>query len=383
MKFMNKTPVKSLSILATVFPLLLLAGCSDDDDGMDQNEGSDSESSDTATDGTALNGTLQSDGSYDIYNADFAEGSVDCADYVNVYDAMPMDIQNGTFFDADVTITATDTDCTIVSNSVPNHDFNDESAVFAGGAEGSTITAQDNFEHTVTRSPAFADQPTFLTAQIKNGIFLNGVRLDIISAGCYKPTDADADENGEVGIGCSSTDPWILDPLSTESKFGADVHNAHTQPGGLYHYHGSPLAMYDLTTGSGASPVIGFAADGFPIYGPFFDDGSAIRAAVSGYTVKEGSRGEQSDSEPNPGGNYTGRYNDDWEFTNAGDLDECNGMTINGQYGYYVTDTYPWVIKCLMGTPGDSFAETQGGGPPGGSSDQATLRNAPHSHIHK
>ena len=57
----------------------------------------------------------------------------------------------------------------------------------------------------------------------------------------------------------------------------------------------------------------------------------------------------------NPGGNYDGTYVDDWEFTNAGDLDACNGMTVNGQYGYYVTESYPWVMGCISGTPDNSF----------------------------
>ena len=60
-------------------------------------------------------------------------------------------------------------------------------------------------------------------------------------------------------------------------------------------------------------------------------------------------------SDANPGGTYDGTYVDDYEFTNAGDLDECNGMTVDGQYGYYVTDTYPWVIKCHSGTLDASF----------------------------
>lgn len=370
---MKKTTNKELRVFSSLLSCCLLAACQSDGDVTSDNL-------EAAVTGTTLNGLITSAGSYDIFDAVFAERSVDCADYMNDYEASPMDLQNSTSFSAEVSVSATSSECTISSNSVPNHDFNDETAAFAGGQEGATITPQTDFEHTVTRTPSFADSPTFITQQIKNGIFLNGVRLDIMSAGCYRPTDEQADSNGEVGIGCSSTDPWILDPLSTESKFGADLHNAHTQPGGLYHYHGSPLAMYDDNPGPDGSPVIGFAADGFPIYGPYFLDSTngQVREAVSGYTLKSGSRGVRSDT--NPGGDYTGRYNDDWEFTDAGDLDECNGMTVAGQYGYYVTDSYPWVIKCLMGTPDDSFVES-GGGPPGG--DGVNPRNReqiPHKH---
>ena len=338
---------------------LVLAGCQSDGN-------SDSDGMEATTSGTTQNGVLNADGSYNIYNATLAERSVDCVDYVNEYDANPMDLQNSTAFNSDVVISATATECTITSNSVPNHDFNDATAAFAGGAEGATITPQDNFQHTITRNPVFAATPTFITQQIKNGIFLNGVRLDILSAGCYRPTDAQANELGEVGIGCGSNDPWLLDPLSTESKFGADFHNAHTQPGGLYHYHGSPLAMYDDNPGPEGSPVIGFAADGFPIYGPYFLDSASgeVRKAISGYTLKTGTRGERSDT--NPGGEHTGIYNQDWEFTDLGDLDACNGMSINGQYGYYVTDTYPWVMGCISGTPHESFGGSAQSGPQGG-----------------
>ena len=30
-------------------------------------------------------------------------------------------------------------------------------------------------------------------------------------------------------------------------------------------------------------------------------------------------------------------------------------MSIGGAYGYYVTDTYPWVLGCFKGTPDTSF----------------------------
>ncbi len=40
-------------------------------------------------------------------------------------------------------------------------------------------------------------------------------------------------------------------------------------------------------------------------------------------------------------------------------------MTIDGQYGYYVTDTYPWVIGCFKGTPDASFPTVGTGGPGG------------------
>lgn len=135
-----------------------------------------------------------------------------------------------------------------------------------------------------------------------------------------------------------------------------DIHNAHIQPGGLYHYHGNPNAMFDDNPGPNGSPVIGFSADGFPIFGNYFLDSNtcSVRKALSGYSLKSGTR---PSSEVDPGGTYDGLYIDDYEYTNTGDLDACNGMSINGQYGYYVTETYPWVMSCFSGTPDTPFSK--------------------------
>jgi hypothetical protein len=38
-----------------------------------------------------------------------------------------------------------------------------------------------------------------------------------------------------------------------------------------------------------------------------------------------------------------------------GDLDECNGMSYQGVYGYYITDSFPYVLNCFKGTPDLTF----------------------------
>ena len=141
------------------------------------------------------------------------------------------------------------------------------------------------------------------------------------------------------------------------NDFGTDSHNAHTQPDGAYHYHGNPMALYDNTSPTQASGVIGFAADGYPIYGPYIDDSGTIREVTSGYTLKTGARTNISGEAAFPAGNWDGTFRDDYEYTAAGDLDECNGMTVDGQYGYYVTNAFPWVMNCFKGTPDSSFSK--------------------------
>ena len=60
-----------------------------------------------------------------------------------------------------------------------------------------------------------------------------------------------------------------------------------------------------------------------------------------------------------------GSYVSDWEYVEGlGDLDECNGTEVNGEYAYIVGKAYPYVSRCLMG----EFVPTgpgRGGGGPG------------------
>lgn len=286
--------------------------------------------SDTGTGTGADTGT----GATDITDAIFTSRSGDCASYAGSYVANVTDVQRSMAFEAHVDVAVDTSVCHLTSNAIPNHDFDDASAHFA------TPTSAIEKTFDIPRSPSFAAASTPLALTSYDAIMLDGVVVDLLAAGCFGV--------GDGRIGCMDlATPWRYDPMSPLADFGTDAHNAHTQPDGRYHYHGDPLAMYG--DGATVSPVIGFAADGFPVYGPYFDDGTQIRAAMSGYTLRTGTRPS------GPGGTYDGTYVDDYEYTGAGDLDECNGMTVDGQYGYYVTAGYPWVIGCLRGTPNASF----------------------------
>ena len=94
-------------------------------------------------------------------------------------------------------------------------------------------------------------------------------------------------------------------------------------------------------TGSGHSPIIGWAYDGNPIYGPYGysdpnDDDSAIRILNSGYIL------DPSNVSDRPSGFSNGFFVEDYKFTNAGDLDIHNGRYgrtpeyPNGIYAYFV-----------------------------------------------
>jgi len=160
---------------------------------------------------------------------------------------------------------------------------------------------------------------------------------------------------------------WNYEALGGACKLGLDKYNAHVQPDGTYHYHGIPTGVLASEGGRSAPALIGFAADGFPIYGPYgYSDPkrkSAMTKLKSSYQVKQGTR-------PNgPGGRYNGKFTQDWAFVaGAGDLDQCNGRFAvtpeypAGTYHYVLTDSFPFIPRCWMGTADTSFKRLKGPG---------------------
>jgi hypothetical protein len=163
---------------------------------------------------------------------------------------------------------------------------------------------------------------------------------------------------------------WQYEPLSGAINLGVDASNAHVQPNGAYHYHAIPTGLLARLSGGKTKMVlVGWAADGFPIYGPWSyrdakNTNSPLKKMTSSYRVKRGARPD------GPGGNYDGSFVADYEFANgAGDLDECNGrfgVTPEfpaGTYYYLLTEDWPFIPRQFKGTPDASFLRK---GPPGG-----------------
>ncbi|QRN93328.1 YHYH protein [Archangium violaceum] len=290
----------------------------------------------------------------DITNQKLQKRSANCTEYVGTYVSSAKDVRRGARFKGSLTIAEAQYKCVFETNSIPNHNFNDGNQEFANQVKKVT----EVFE--ITTRPRVEPRNTPLSINYDNGILLNGVKLDLLAAACYCVGD---EPLGEEKIGCLSMDrPWRYDPMSPINQFGADEHNAHAQPDGAYHYHGNPHALFNEEPDevTEESPVIGFAADGFPIYGPYIKDGGEIREVRSSYRLKEGKRKHLQNEACFPGGDYDGRFRDDWEYDeDSGDLDECNGMDRNGKYGYYVTNTYPWVMACFRGIPDGSFRKME------------------------
>ena len=276
-------------------------------------------------------------GAVDITNALLTERSANCADYVNSYSSTVTDVNTNTVYQGSLAISVDGAYCSLATNAIPNHDFNDGVQAFPN-----PVSVQDDL-YRIPAVPVAAAAPSRLLLTQDNALLLNGVKVDLLAAACFGV--------GNGRVGCNNINqPWRYDPMFAANGFRVDSHNAHTQPNGTYHYHGNPNALFDST---GVSPLVGFAADGFPIFGSYIEDDGTVRRVQSSYRLKAGNR---PSGEGDPGGAYDGTFRDDYEYVaGLGDLDECNGMTVDGVYGYYVIDEFPYVMACFKGTPDDSF----------------------------
>ncbi len=167
---------------------------------------------------------------------------------------------------------------------------------------------------------------------------------------------------------------WNYEAKSGFINLGLDQHNAHVQPTGAYHYHGLPTGLMDKLGGDKTRMLlVGYAADGFPIYTGYGHSSatnatSALKKMRSSWQIKNGERSG------GPGGKYDGKFTADYEYVSgSGDLDECNGRFgitpeyPQGIYHYYITDEFPQLSRSWRGTPDASFFKRgPGGGVPGG-----------------
>jgi len=245
----------------------------------------------------------------------------------------------------------------IESNGLPNH----KTGQFPGPANPNTIRAQ-NFSFSMPLAPKANGKPRPIRPYYF-GVAVNGVKFDPGTAEYYKRI------RGSI---------WNEEAIvNGKGKLGLDASNAHVQPDGSYHYHGVPNGLVEQLKGGKTMVLLGWAADGFPIYGPWAhraagDAASPVEEMHSSYRLKDGSRPDGAEA---PGGRYDGTYTADFEYVEgSGDLDECNGRTgvtpefPRGTYYYVLTREFPNVPRMFKGTPDESFrhAGPGGGGGPGG-----------------
>merc|ERR1712154_619993 len=88
---------------------------------------------------------------------------------------------------------------------------------------------------------------------------------------------------------------------------------------------GAPESLWPLS--AERAPLIGWALDGFPIYGPYDDEGKLTIAL-----------GQECQKE---------------KVMEYGMLDHCNGKVMkDGSYAYFLSPVYPYLPSCLKGHVG-------------------------------
>ncbi len=250
----------------------------------------------------------------------------------------------------------------IEANALPNHDTGE----FPNPGNPNAISEQDA-SYSYPLEATWSGEPTAVRTI---GVAVNGVK--------FEPGTAET-------VTCESGEVYRVEALQDTYDLGLDFNNAHVQPDGEYHYHGLSELLVDVA-GSGDDLVhVGFAADGYLIYA------SASGAYTSSYQLVDEARTGAGCVASGPAGGDSvdidgttpdGTYTSDWEYVEgSGDLDECNGVEIDGEYAYVITDEYPYITRCLMGevagdgpgggAPPDGAPEGGGGAPPAGAPDGA------------
>jgi hypothetical protein len=176
---------------------------------------------------------------------------------------------------------------TFVTNSTPDH------TVMTGIVRTNLqipVPSVD-YEIPIPLEPALATDVTTIDNAI--AVAINGIPI------------YDYSSQGEL-------DPAEYDPSVDTSVNGElDVCGGHAGRGDDYHYHVAPSCMLDAMANPGDATVIGWAFDGYPLYGDRNPDGSTIAADT---------------------------------------LDICNGQA-DATFGhrYHTSSAAPYIVQCLVG----------------------------------
>ncbi len=196
-------------------------------------------------------------------------------------------------FNASVDVTCDEAHAFVRSDTFPNHEM---MTGIVGTNEQVPVPAIDY----VTPIPLVpTPAATLTTRDAALGVAVNGVPMYDYTAG------------GEL----SQADLSIYqDRLDTITTGQLDNCGGHAGRGDDYHYHARPNCMIDQMANAGDDAILGWAFDGYPIYGNNNPDGTTI--------------GEDT-------------------------LGTCNEQ-VDDRFGvrYHTSDSWPYTLQCLVGEVG-------------------------------
>ena len=165
-------------------------------------------------------------------------------------------------------------------------------------------------------------------------------------------TELNPAHEGVIGVAVNGVPIVYEHPDEGTNTMLFDSCGGHGDLANRYHYHIPPICLLrslggtvprnsdwwlapsaetqwprHALTGGEKSPLIGWALDGYPIFGPYNPDNGELVI---------------------PSGNFGSGE------CSSNVLDECNGMVLeSGIYAYFITPTAPFVPSCLMGEVAD------------------------------
>lgn len=269
------------------------------------------------------------------------------------YNGLPSNVQQVQYSSTDVYVSA---------SCIPGY------AIGPWNSNPNTPSNQ-NFVFKITRNPVQNTGTSTTTSMGHIGVWSNGVSIFNPKDGYYWNNSTSSFSSG--GSGTWNRNALVYEGISFDNCLG------HPAPNGEYHHHVNPKCLYDDTDSTHHSPIIGYAFDGFPIYGAYsytnVNGTGAIKRMKSSYVV---STATTRASGPPVNSTYPeGNMCEDYVYTaGAGDLDVHNGRFCvtpeypSGIYAYFVTidaslaPAYPFVIgPTYYGT-----VQTGNSGPTGG-----------------
>ena len=280
---------------------------------------------------------------------------------------MVQDLSGNDEEECSVTISSDGVYMTISTPGIANHDME-------GGTAGNIVAQDFDWKLPLTPTNNTNCNPSVSIDGCDIAPDRGPVAVAVNGVPFYGPEDGPGGDAVAHEIG-------IYDEDRQEIDLG--ICGAHTGPGG-YHYHfdGNCMHWHDETNEDSEyefskvdngthSPIIGFAFDGYPIYGSYGHIDGNVTLMRSNYILKE-----------NSGMGYNGI--DDYEYSpdNGGHLDACNGRFSptpefpDGIYHYYSTmpvmgdnpnanNAFPYFINCYRGiseTSNEDGGALDGGG---------------------
>ena len=248
---------------------------------------------------------------------------------------------NNQEFGTNVKVTLTDSERVMYTNSLPQWPADE----FPEG-NNSDVIEQD-------RTYKFALKPVYVgkeTQERSTGVSVQGIKFDAGTAQRAR---------------CENDIEYRVEAVQNLIPFGIDAHNAHVQNDGTYHYHNIPVSEIE----GDELQHVGFALDGFLIYySPKNEYPSSYQLRTEDRAGVNCTYSEPDFPEITFDKTPDGTFQQDYDYIKgSGALDKCNGVVINGEYAYFVTDDYPHIPRCLNGQyEGKAKGPKSEGGPRGG-----------------